>query len=137
MIVILNARAGTAAKSGNLQSRIAELFCAAGLTAEIISVAGKDMSVAAKQTVAGNQETIVAGGGDGTINTVAGEVAGTERVLGVLPLGTLNHFAKDLHLPLDLEGEVRTIVERNIATVEVGEVNGRALVNNSSLEKRP
>jgi predicted polyphosphate/ATP-dependent NAD kinase len=116
MIVILNARAGTAAKSGNLQSRIAELFCAAGLNAEIISVAG---------------------GGDGTINTVAGEVAGTERVLGVLPLGTLNHFAKDLHLPLDLEGAVRTIVERNIATVDVGEVNGRAFVNNSSLEKRP
>jgi diacylglycerol kinase family enzyme len=103
MIVILNARAGTAAK----------------------------------QAVAGNQETIVAGGGDGTINTVAGEVAGTERVLGVLPLGTLNHFAKDLHLPLDLEGAVRTIIERNIATVDVGEVNGRAFANNSSLEKRP
>jgi hypothetical protein len=109
MIVILNARAGTAAKSGNLQSRIAEFFCAAGLNAEIISVAGKDMSAAAKQAVAGNHETIVAGGGDGTVNPVVAEVAGTERVLGVLPLGTLNHFAKDLDLRLDLESAVRTI----------------------------
>ena len=133
MIVILNAHAGKAAKSGNLQTRIAELFGAAGLNAEIISVAGKDMSAAAKQAVAENHETLVAGGGDGTVNTVTGEVAGTERILGVLPLGTLNHFARDLHLPLDLEGAVRTIVERNIATVDVGEVNGRVFVNNSSL----
>lgn len=133
MIVILNAHAGTAAKSRNLQSRITELFGAAGLNAEIISVAGKDMSAAAKQAVAENHETIVAAGGDGTVNTVAAEVAGTEKILGVLPLGTLNHFAKDLRLPLDLEAAVRTIVERNIATVDVGEVNGRVFVNNSSL----
>ena len=133
MVVILNAGAGKAGKSGNLQSMIAELFGAAGLNAEIILVAGKDMSAAARQAVAENHETIVAAGGDGTVNTVAAEVAGTEKILGVLPVGTLNHFAKDLHLPLDLEGAVRTIVERNIATVDVGEVNGRVFVNNSSL----
>jgi diacylglycerol kinase family enzyme len=133
MIVILNAHAGTAGKSRNLQSRITELFGAAGLNAEIISVGRKEMSAAAKRAVAENHETIVAAGGDGTVNTVAAEVAGTEKILGVLPVGTLNHFAKDLHLPLDLEGAVRTIVERNIASVDVGEVNGRVFVNNSSL----
>jgi diacylglycerol kinase family enzyme len=133
MIVILNAHAGTVASSANLQSRIADLFGAAGLNIEIISVAGKDMSAAAKRAVVENHETIVAAGGDGTVNTVAAEVAGTEKTLGVLPLGTLNHFAKDLHLSLDLEGAVRTIAEGNIASVDVGEVNGRVFVNNSSL----
>ena len=133
MIVILNAHAGTVARSANPQSKIADLFGAAGLNIEIISVAGKDMSAAAKQAVAKNHETIVAAGGDGTVNTVAAEVAGTEKTLGVLPLGTLNHFAKDLHLSLDLEGAVRTIAEGNIASVDVGEVNGRVFVNNSSL----
>jgi diacylglycerol kinase family enzyme len=133
MIVIVNAHAGTAAKFRNLQSRITELFGAAGLNAEIISVGGKDMSAATQQAVAENHETIVAAGGDGTVNTVAAKVAGTEKTLGVLPLGTLNHFARDLHLPLDLEGAVRTIVERYIARVDVGEVNGRVFVNNSSL----
>jgi diacylglycerol kinase family enzyme len=137
MIVIVNTRAGTAAKSGNLQSRIAELFCAAGLNAEIISVAGKDVSAVARQAAAGNHETIVAAGGDGTVSTVAAEVAGTKNVLGVLPLGTLNHFAKDLHLPLDLEGAVRAIVEHNIVAVDVGEVNGRVFINNSSLGTYP
>jgi diacylglycerol kinase family enzyme len=132
MIVILNLGARKA-KSGNLQPRIAELFGAAGLNAEIISVAEKDVSTAAKQAVTENHETIVAAGGDGTVNTVAAKVAGTEKMLGVLPLGTLNHFAKDLHLPLRLEGAVRTIVQRHVATVDVGEVNGRVFINNSSL----
>ncbi len=133
MIVILNARAGNVAKSANLQSMIAGLFGAAGLNAEIISVAGKNMSAAVRQAVAGDHEMIVAAGGDGTVSTVAAELVSTEKILGVLPLGTLNHFAKDLHLPLDLEGAVRTIVRRHVASVDVGEVNGRVFVNNSSL----
>lgn len=133
MIVILNARAGNVAKSANLQSMIAGLFGAAGLNAEVISVAGKNMSAAVRQAVAGDHEMIVAAGGDGTVSTVAAELVSTEKILGVLPLGTLNHFAKDLHLPLDLEGAVRTIVRRHVASVDVGEVNGRVFVNNSSL----
>ena len=51
MIVILNAHAGTVARSANPQSKIADLFGAAGLNIEIISVAGKDMSAAAKRAV--------------------------------------------------------------------------------------
>jgi diacylglycerol kinase family enzyme len=133
MVVILNARAGTVARSGDLQAMIVELFRAVGLNTEIISVGGKDVNAAAKQAVSGHHETIVAAGGDGTVSTVAAEVAGTEKVLGVLPLGTLNHFAKDLHLPLNLQSAVRTIAERNITTVDVGEVNGRVFINNSSL----
>jgi diacylglycerol kinase family enzyme len=133
MIVILNAGAGSVAKSGDLRSRIAELFGAAGMNAEIISVAGKDVSAAAKQAVAGHHETIVAAGGDGTVSNVAAEMADTEKILGVLPLGTLNHFAKDLQVPLRLESAVRTIVERHTATADVGEVNGRVFINNSSL----
>jgi diacylglycerol kinase family enzyme len=133
MIVILNARAGNVAKSANLQSIIAELFGAEGLNAEVISVAGKNMGPAVRQAVAGDHEMIVAAGGDGTVSTVAAELVSTEKILGVLPLGTLNHFAKDLHLPLGLEGAVRTIVRRHVASVDVGEVNGRVFVNNSSL----
>ena len=133
MIVILNARAGNVAKSANLQSMIAGLFGAAGLNAEVISMAGKNMSAAVRQAVAGDHEMIVAAGGDGTVSTVAAELVSTEKILGVLPLGTLNHFAKDLHLPLDLKGAVRTIVRRHVASVDVGEVNGRVFVNNSSL----
>jgi diacylglycerol kinase family enzyme len=76
---------------------------------------------------------VVAGGGDGTINAVASQVVGTDKALGILPLGTLNHFAKDLKIPQDLEAAARNIVEGRIMKVDVGEVNGRYFLNNSSL----
>jgi diacylglycerol kinase family enzyme len=79
----------------------------------------------------------VAGGGDGTINAVASEIVGTDRLLGVLPLGTLNHFAKDLKIPLDLEGAASNILDGQAAQVDVGEVNGRIFLNNSSLGLYP
>jgi diacylglycerol kinase family enzyme len=55
----------------------------------------------------------------------------------VLPLGTLNHFAKDLALPLDLPAAVETIVRGQVREVDVAEVNGRVFINNSSLGLYP
>jgi diacylglycerol kinase family enzyme len=49
------------------------------------------------------------------------------------PLGTLNHFAKDLHIPQDLEGAARNLISGRAIPVDVGEVNGRIFLNNSSL----
>jgi diacylglycerol kinase family enzyme len=60
-------------------------------------------------------------------------LAGSNLRLGILPLGTLNHFARDLGLPLDLEAAVRVIAAGRVRFVDVGEVNGRVFVNNSSL----
>ena len=46
---------------------------------------------------------------------------------------TLNHFAKDLHIPQDLEGAARNLISGRAIPVDVGEVNGRIFLNNSSL----
>ena len=48
-------------------------------------------------------ELVVAGGGDGTLSAVAAALVDTDTALGVLPMGTLNHFAKDLGIPLPLQ----------------------------------
>jgi diacylglycerol kinase family enzyme len=53
--------------------------------------------------------------------------------MGVLPLGTLNHFAKDLGMPLDVDAAARVIAAGQTRLVDVGEVNGRCFVNNSSI----
>jgi diacylglycerol kinase family enzyme len=58
-------------------------------------------------------------------------------MLGVLPFGTLNHFAKDLRIPLELEAAVANIIAGNAIAVDVGEVNGRVFINNSSLGLYP
>jgi diacylglycerol kinase family enzyme len=75
----------------------------------------------------------VGGGGDGTIAAVAAALVGMETALGVLPMGTLNHFAKDLGIPLELDKAVQTLFTGKVARVDVGEVNGRIFLNNSSI----
>jgi diacylglycerol kinase family enzyme len=78
-------------------------------------------------------DVVVAAGGDGTVSAVAARMAGTARALGVIPGGTLNHFAKDLGVPSDLEGAVRVIRANRTRQVDIAEVNGRTFLNNSSL----
>jgi diacylglycerol kinase family enzyme len=134
MVIILNARAGSVArKPGETRSKIAALFGALEAHPQIIVAEGKEVAAIARQAVAGNEETIVAGGGDGTVSTIAAEVAGTGITLGVLPLGTFNHFARDLRIPFHLKGAVRVVVDHHVSAVDVAEVNGRAFVNNSGL----
>ena len=78
-------------------------------------------------------DIIVAGGGDGSANAVAAALAGGDIALGILPLGTLNHFAKDLGMPRALDAAVREIAAGKRMRIDMGEVNGRVLVNDSSI----
>jgi diacylglycerol kinase family enzyme len=80
---------------------------------------------------------LVAAGGDGTIGAVASTLLDSEAILGVLPTGTLNHFAKDLQIPLDLEDAARVLANGAVAKIDVGEVNGRAFINSSSIGVYP
>ena len=131
MIVIMNRGAGG---PEDPQARIAELFSALGETPRIVHPNGdKDISSVAREAARSSERIVVAAGGDGTISAVAAELVGTDKLLGVLPIGTLNHFAKDLGIPLDLETAVRTIREGDTAAVDTGELNGRIFINNSSL----
>jgi diacylglycerol kinase family enzyme len=90
-----------------------------------------------KRAIRDGATMLVGGGGDGTINAVASAVVGTDRVLGVLPLGTLNHFAKDLAIPADIEAAVLLLRDGMVSPVDVGEVNDRVFLNNSGLGLYP
>lgn len=76
---------------------------------------------------------VIVGGGDGTMAGVSRFFAHRETVLGVLPLGTGNSFARSMHLPLDIEGAVEVIAAGKVATVDLGMVNGRHFVNQASI----
>lgn len=131
--VIINPSARHPPKT-SLADTLRDLFAAQGAEAEIAALDDcGTMSEVAERAVKTGSQTIVAVGGDGTVSCVAGAVLESDAALGVLPLGTLNHFAKDLGIPLELEAAVKTIVERHVRRVDVGEVNGRVFVNNSSL----
>lgn len=78
-------------------------------------------------------DVVVVGGGDGSISAAAQILADTGKPVGVLPMGTLNHFAKDLGIPLELERAAATIARGVTREVDLGEVNGRIFINNSSI----
>ena len=133
--VIINAAAGA---SGTDERAVAEAFSSCDERAHVeLAREGAEVARLARRALRNGARAIVAGGGDGTVSAVASELVGTKRALGVLPLGTLNHFAKDLGLPLDLASAARNVCEGRIARVDVGEVNGQVFVNNSSLGLYP
>ena len=137
VVVLLNAASG----GGNddaLAARIAGLFEDAGASADVRLVrGGDDLGQALQAAIARRPDAVVAAGGDGTVSTVAAALAGGPIALGVLPLGTLNHFAKDMQLPLELEPAVERVARGELRRIDVGEVNGRIFINNSSLGLYP
>ena len=94
---------------------------------------GDQLRAAVDQALALQCATVVAGGGDGTLNAVASRLVDRPVAFGVLPLGTLNHFAKDLGIPLDPVAALRSIAAAHTIEVDVGEVNGHVFLNNSSI----
>ena len=135
--VIINAASGAAEKE-KTRERLLEIFSAKAVKARIsLANSGEELAALARSAADGECETVVGGGGDGTINTVASALVGRDKTLGVLPLGTLNHFAKDLNIPLDLESAALTIIAGNSIQVDIGEVNGQFFINNSSLGLYP
>jgi diacylglycerol kinase family enzyme len=135
--VIVNAAAGKGHGADDFAA-LRDAFTAAGIEADIRPARnGLELVALAKRAVEEGHPVIVAGGGDGTLSTVAAMLARTGSALGVLPLGTLNHFAKDLGLPLELDAAARVIAANHQARVDVGEVNGRYFINNSSLGLYP
>jgi diacylglycerol kinase family enzyme len=87
----------------------------------------------------------VAAGGDGTIHAVANAILRSglpaPRPLGILPLGTLNHLARDLKLPLDLALAAKVIRDGHTRPVDAAQVLSRSgshiFLNNSSLGAYP
>lgn len=134
---IVNRGAGSVVRAGLRAEELDGLFRAAGIDAEVLFLPGERISEAAREAVASGVDAVVAGGGDGTIRSVAKVLVGGSVPLGVLPVGTLNHFARDLGIPLDLAEAVRLIPQGTARALDVGEVNGEVFINNSMLGLYP
>jgi len=135
--VIINAGSGSV-EAEETKRELTELFEENGVYANIhLAQNGGEIVELAKKLARSEAEIIVAGGGDGSVSAVAEEVLKADKILGVLPLGTLNNFSKDLQIPQEIEEAVRIIAEGNVKTIDVGEVNGRIFVNNSSIGLYP
>ena len=110
----------------------------AGMTADVRLIEPQRVTDEARRASQSNQfDAIIAGGGDGTVNAVASALVGSNVALGVLPLGTRNHFARSLGLPLTLPEACAAIAQASVRTIDAGEVNGHVFVNNASVGLYP
>jgi YegS/Rv2252/BmrU family lipid kinase len=135
--VITNQRAGSG-RAEQLLKQVGEGCRALGLDADVQAVqSGEQISDAAARAVRSGAGVVVAAGGDGTVSAVASCLVGTGIPLGVLPLGTLNHFAKDLSIPMEVDAALEVIARGSVREIDVAEVNGRVFINNSSLGLYP
>lgn len=89
----------------------------------------QELIAEAKSAVERKVPLVIAGGGDGTFNAISRFFPNSESVLGVLPLGTGNAFARDLGIPAQLEVACRTIAEGKVEHVDMGVAGDRPFLN--------
>lgn len=135
--VVWNLGAG-AAQDARAMQRVRELLAQTACEVEMSPAThGNGLREAGLRLLESGCDVLVAAGGDGTVSSVASLLVDNRACLGVLPVGTLNHFARDLGIPFEIEAACRVIVEGHSRAVDMGEINGRYFVNNSSLGLYP
>jgi diacylglycerol kinase family enzyme len=141
VIAIVNSEGGTVRRGDLDAATLQRMFRDAGVDADVRFVPGDCVDATAREALIDAPDAIIAGGGDGTIRCVAAHLAAQQGdnpvPLGVLPLGTLNHFARDLGIPVEIPEAVRVIADGTVHSLDLGEVNGEVFVNNSVLGVYP
>ena len=137
VLVFVNRSSGGAARSEREAEEIRAALAKAGIKGRVEPLDGAAIAEKAQKAAQAGAEMIVVGGGDGTISAAAGAIAGTGTSLGILPLGTLNHFARDLGMPMKLDDAAKVIAAGQAREVDVAEVNGRTFINNSAIGLYP
>jgi YegS/Rv2252/BmrU family lipid kinase len=135
--VLLNREGGTLARDPALAERVGPALSTAGIDAEVKLLSSGDCAVRARAIAGRGDPLLIVGGGDGTIGAAASALIGAETKLGILPFGTLNHFARDLGLPAGLDEAARAIANGRERRVDVAEMNGRIFINNSAIGLYP
>lgn len=135
--VLLNRGGGAVSADPDLAAKARKALADAGVDAEVELVSGGECAVRCRAVAERGDELLVVGGGDGTVSAAASALVGTETRLGILPLGTLNHFARDLGIPSDLDEAAKLIAAGKERGVDVGEMNERIFINNSAIGLYP
>ena len=136
-IVLLNRGGGAVAADPEIATKVAAALEKAGVEATVELIEGGDCAVRAQAIAERGDRLLIVGGGDGTIGAAASALVGTETKLGILPLGTLNHFARDLGIPADLDEAASLIAGGKDRHVDVAEMNERIFINNSAIGLYP
>jgi diacylglycerol kinase family enzyme len=127
VLVLLNARAGTLLDIG-ADSVVGQVETALKSHCEKLDVrliSPREMRKAIKDAAVGPHDTVIVGGGDGSASTAVAEFSGSDKVLGVLPFGTMNLLARDLGMPTEPEAAIAALAKTTPRRIDLAEINGR------------
>jgi len=91
-----------------------------------------DGAMLAREAIESGADTIVACGGDGTINEVLNGIEGTRVALGIIPAGTANDFARQAGIPDDPSAAMDIVLRRKPVVIDTASMNDRRFLNVSS-----
>ena len=139
LAIVVNSAAGRLDRAAceDRVRQIRDAFAALEVQTEIFVCSPARLTRTARQLASRQFDAVVAAGGDGTVSAVAAGLAGTSMPLAVLPFGTLNHFARDVGMPAELDEAARAIAYGTTDRIDVAEVNGHVFINNSSIGLYP
>ncbi|NLZ38408.1 MAG: diacylglycerol kinase family lipid kinase [Firmicutes bacterium] len=81
------------------------------------------------EAAAGKGCIVVGVGGDGTISRIAGALAGNKAIMGLIPAGTGNDFARTFAIPADPKAAVEVLLQGKTTAIDLGCINGRCFCN--------
>ena len=127
VLVLLNARAGTLldAGTGNIVAQIKATLKPRCESLEVRLLQPRQLSRAIVDAARGLHDAVIVGGGDGSASAAVAAFAGTDKLLGVLPFGTMNLLARDLGMPADVRKAVAALARIAPRRIDLAEVNGR------------
>lgn len=102
-----------------------------------VYIVNKSVNHTINKVIKDGCEVLCAGGGDGTVSAVAAACIKNNLILAVIPLGTMNNFAKDIGMPTSLKEACKTIARQKIKKIDYATLNGDSFINNSSLGMYP
>ncbi len=124
-LLIINPISGTTNKRG-LDKRVARRLESLGLEIETAwTTARGDATRLAGRAVAEGYHTVIAAGGDGTVNETARALCGSDVRLGIIPCGSGNGLARHLDIPIDIEGALDIIAADCPVACDYGTVNSQ------------
>lgn len=135
--VLLNCNARAVEADARIGEKVAGALAEAGIDADVELLEAGKCQLRCRAVAERGDPLVIVGGGDGTISAAASVLADTNTALGILPLGTLNHFARDLGVPDDLDEAAQLIARGATRRVDVGEMNDRIFINNSAIGLYP
>jgi diacylglycerol kinase family enzyme len=127
VLVLLNRQAGTLIDSGaeGLRDSLQQALGRRAERVDIRLLKPREMSRAIRNSARTDHDTIVIGGGDGSASLAAATLANSGKVLGILPLGTMNLLGNDLGMPPDPSAAIAALADAQETTIDLAGVNGR------------